>query len=258
MNLAKLHLFVENNFSLIKDKINTVFDQAIERSRIKDINSTVFIKDLNTVLKFNQIKILAETDKETNIGRPLIGAFTYQPNKPEKIAKIEIIIFVPKQRRFSLTKENWEFFRYRFLEIILHELVHRAQYYIGKCRPTTLMYKPTSDAQLNPKLMEEQQYLGEIDEMESYSRDCVEFWAYTKPDVKLTMAKLKKEFSYETNIHSLQYYFDAYNGDKKHPAVLRFFRKCVEWSKLITPLANQLPTCPTNIKNYKRIKPITL
>ena len=211
MNLQRLHTCVNENFHLIKDKIDLILDQTIERSKVRSINSTRLVSAFNKALKPNHIKVFTQIDDEAENDHPLMGAFCYEPDSPGKTAKIEITIFTAS-KRFEFSPENWEFFRYRFFEVLLHEFVHRAQYSIGRGHQTSLRFRVSpdpdeSDDKKTKALIQEQRYIGEIDEIEAYARDCVEYWHYTKQGMPLTIRSLKKEFAYETTIHSLQYYF---------------------------------------------------
>ena len=255
MNLQKIHGFIENIIGPIQDKINLVVDQLIEKSKVRAINTATIAKSLNQYLNYHGIKVLHQASKDVKKDTKKLIAFCYEPNSSEISAKIEIIIcYQRNQNRMVMSVAEWEHFRYRLHEIVLHELVHRAQFAIGNCRQTTLMFRPSTDAHNDPLVLAEQQYLGDIDEIEAYARDCVEFWKYTTPDKPLTLKELKKEFCYETSNSSIQYYYDAYSGDISHPAVARFFRKVIQWNKILTPLANSLHKCPSNLRNRRRLR----
>lgn len=208
---------------------------------------------MNAALKSNAVKVIVAVDKKADVSTtncPAVGGWCYEDTGVKGLPKIELLVYSPMKRRLELNAVEWDYFRYKIFEALIHELVHRAQYTLGHGR-TSLSFKPNAAGRAEPALMSEQQYLGEMDEIEAYARDCVEFWYYTR-NTPLNLRSLKKEFRYESNIHAIQYYFDAYKGDVKHPAIMRFFRKVLEWNKLISPLAAIMPECPLVIRDYRR------
>jgi hypothetical protein len=87
----------------------------------------------------------------------------------------------------------------------------------------------------------EEKYLGDLDEIESYARDCFEEWHYFYPTKPLTIDTLTQAFTENTIISSLQYYHEIYKTPEALP-VKRLFQKTLDWNETSAlPLAKILP-----------------
>ena len=260
MNLNKLHAHAFLTFEAVRVPLDAIFNKAIQSD--KATNITTLVQQFNSAMKQWRIKV-KYTEQETTLPSkeghfyPYMIGICDDPAHPESLARIIITLNVhPKVRRLSLISEAWGNFQYRFYQTILHELVHRAQFKHGYRRNSTLTFRHSDDADTrHSKLTEtkalrkEQRYLGEIDEVEAYARDLVEDFYYFWPDSPLSIRKLKKLFKEQDDrLYTIRYYSAAYNGDLKHPAVVRLFRKVKQWNKLITPLAGSLMSCPTYVR----------
>jgi len=262
MNLQILNQVVQEQFEIITPLINEVFDQTKRgiESHGSSVNLRSFINRINQALKGTRITVVREQTErfglpEDTQGKyyPAIGGYCFEPSNPNNFARIKIIVCVhPKTNRLPLQVDAWEFFRYRFLKCISHELVHRAQFKNGRHIQNALIFRPHSMPNLPKAALQEQTYLGDMDEVEAYARDCVEEWYYMYPQVPLSLRGIKSEFrNNRKSLPSIEYYREAFFGDENHPSVQRFFRKIKKWNELVCPISLSLPRPPLYVRRNK-------
>jgi hypothetical protein len=238
MNVTHLQHFVVEQFREIQPSVSAIFSSAKRRAETgKRINIQPFVSQLRTILKPHRIAVMVDPQKETRIARtsmqwyPPLGGVCYEATLP-KVARIQVIVGIHQSsNRLELNMDGWNLFEFRFLGVISHELVHRAQFAAGR-KGASLIFRPHLHAQMDKYQLLEQQYLGSIDEVEAYAHDCVEEWLYLLPTQKLTMRGLKHEFLGERRLPSLTYYADVFHRDSKHPAIQRLFRKILAWYEI--------------------------
>lgn len=249
MNIPTLHTFVMSQFREIQEKADPIFDAAKTRSENgKKINVKTLIRHFSQTLKPTRVSVTIDIENgfkgtgPSNQWYPPMSGCCYEPtNGSRKMAKIELILGIhSSSSRFEFTSEGWEYFRYRFYKTLLHELVHRAQFAYGRHRQSSLVFRPHTYA-LDKYHRIEQQYLGEIDEVEAYAHDCVEEWYCSFPTKLLTIRDIKESFRNSRQFPSLNYYYDVFQGDETHPAVQRLFRKIKAWNEVMMPLVEYLP-----------------
>lgn len=260
MNVKTLQQLMSQDIHVVRSAIDYVFCQTI--ARVKKTNRKVnikrFVDQLNTALIDTNIKVYSEIDNSMgqpldNIFYPIIGAFCFQPKDKSIPAKIKIIICTHSStNRLSLSVDTWEYFKFRFLKVALHELVHRAQYAMGRKEENVLIFKPMVGDTENNKKYEEQKYLGDIDEIESYAYDCVQEWHYFYPNKKLSLPNLKNEFNGSTILPSLEFYHEIFETIDSI-VVRRLFKKVMEWEDCVTPISQFLPKCPWTNKELKKL-----
>lgn len=261
MNIQKLHAYVTTAFSNVRPAIDPIFTETINKVERdgRAVNIEPFVARLNVALKPFKAKISISGGQEPPGKRgefyPTMLGFCEPPVRMYHQAKIEVVLCIcDKTKRLALSTEAWGNFQYRLYQTLLHELVHKAQFAFGMKRAAGLVFKPHAAARLDQTLLDDQKYFGEIDEIESYARDCVEDWYYQNPHTKLTIGRIKREFQSNSNrLYTVRYYNDAYKGDLSHPALTRLFRKIALWNKLITPLAGSLMPCPTYVLSAPNI-----
>ena len=262
MNIRSLHQSVTQSFDQIRPGVDSVFAATLSKidRRGRAVNIKSFTERLNVVLRPFAIRITTEVNNsfgnpQENGGKyyPAIGGFCFEPSSPLKQARINVVLCVHSvTNRLDLPIDSWHYFQFRLLKVINHELVHRAQYQSGRKRTNSLIFRPQVSASMDMHIYNEQRYLGDIDEIEAYARDCVEEWNYLQFDMPLTMASLKRQFRQQHSIlPSIEYYQDVFKHDETHPSVRRFFRKVMEWNKLVTPLASSLPIRPVYLLSRK-------
>ena len=264
MNLQILNQSLVRNTYEINPIVSAIFDKVIARidKNGRSVNVKTFINTLNTALKGTRVRVTREVTKRfgsahENKGQyyPALGGYCYEPI-PNKPARIKIILCIhPSTNRLELPKESWEYFKYRFLKCISHELVHRAQFENGRRGDNVLIFRPHSLPGLPKSTVQTQTYLGDMDEVEAYAHDCVEEWYYLNPRTPLTLRSIKEEFrNHGGRLPAIQYYHETFLGDEYHPSVQRFFRKIKAWDEIIHPVSFELPSPPAYVQKNARVK----
>jgi hypothetical protein len=262
MNLRILNQSLTRNLDDIRPRVESVFQSAVRRANIRSINVEPFLTSLNAALTGTKVRIIKKVTDAFGVPEdtqglyyPAIGGFCYEP-KSNKIARIQIIVFVhPSTNRLPLSVQSWEYFQYRFLKCITHELVHRAQFENGRKQDNSLIFRPHAAANGNKIMHDEQRYLGDMDEVEAYAHDCVEEWYYIYPRTRLSLRAIKEEFRNKGGkLPALQYFHDTFVGDETHPSVRRFFRKIKAWDEIIRPLSFELPDPPAYVQRHAKVK----
>lgn len=264
MNLQTLNQSVSRNADELYPIVNGVFDTVIKRAvdTGRAVNVRTFIQTLNREFKGTRVRVTRELTKQfgsvrENNGQyyPAIGAYCYEATRKNP-ARIKIILCIhPSTNRLDLSNESWEYFKYRFLKCLGHELVHRAQFENGRRIDNALIFRPHSFPHLPKRVLQAQTYLGDMDEVEAYAHDCVEEWYYLNPRTSLTMRAIKEEFRNNGGrLPAIQYYHETFLGDESHPSVRRFFRKVKDWDGIIRPMSFQLPSPPSYVKKNARLK----
>lgn len=264
MNLQNLNQSIMRNLEELYPRIAPVFD-AIITHNVADgraVNVRSLITRFNRALKGTNVRVVRELTKKfgsvaENNGQyyPAIGGFCYESPRGT-VAKIKIILCIhPSTSRIALTEESWEYFKYRFLKCLSHELVHRAQFENGRRCDNVLVFRPHALPGIPKKTIRNQEYLGDMDEVEAYAHDCVEEWYYLNPTTPLTLRSVKAEFrDHGGRIPSIQYYYETFLGDEHHPSVQRFFRKVKAWNDIIHPISAELPGPPSYVKKNAAVK----
>jgi hypothetical protein len=264
VNLQILNQSLSRNLQELYPIVTAVFDTVITRTITngRSINVKTFIDTLNQQLKGTRVRVVREITKRfgssvENNGQyyPAIGGYCYE-STPKKPARIKIILCIhPSTNRLELSKESWEYFKYRFLKCLSHELVHRAQFENGRRLDNVLIFRPHALPNLPKRVLQTQTYLGDMDEVEAYAHDCVEEWYYLNPRTPLTTRAIKEEFRNKGGrLPAVQYYHETFLGDESHPSVKRFFRKVKDWDEIINPVSFDLPGPPSYVKRNARLK----
>ncbi len=259
MNVRTLAATVSADFDAIVPHIHPVLTAAEQRSRC---NVGALARRLNAALDPHRVVVdteesttyLLPSTRPTSL-YPAIGGYCYRPTG-ELPARIQLVLCVhPSSRRFTFDAERWGYFRFKLYRTLIHELIHRAQYALRPPTNDALIFRPTVERDDDKDTHHEQQYLGDIDEVEAYARNCVEDWAYLFPDVPLTARALRTDFLGLRSVSANKYYYDAYRGDIRHPAVRRYFQKVRAWKAVVTPFAHMLPPCPSFVRGHFQTPP---
>jgi hypothetical protein len=264
MNLQILNQSVSRNIEELYPRITQVFDTVIHQAVTtgRSVNVKSFIKRLNTQLQGQRVRVTRELTARFGSGQdnhgqyyPAIGGYCYEPSVKHS-ARIKIILCIhPSTSRLELSQESWEYFKFRFLKCLSHELVHRAQFQNGRRLDNVLIFRPHAMPNLPKRVLQTQTYLGDMDEVEAYAHDCVEEWYYLNPRTPLTTRSIKEEFRNKGGrLPAVQYYHDTFLGDESHPSVQRFFRKVKAWDDIISPVSFELPSPPAYVKKNARVR----
>lgn len=265
MNLQLLNQTITHESAILYPRVNAVFNKIIGvvHTRQSNVNVHSFVARMNAALKGTKVTLSTEVTKRFGTPQdtdgeyyPAMGGYCFEPSSPSVTARIKLIMCIhPDTNRIPLSIESWEYFRWRFLKCLTHELVHRAQFKNGRKQHNVLVFRPQAAPNLPKSALREQEYLGDMDEVEAYAHDCANEWYYLNPNIPLTLRAIKQEFrNHGGRSSAIQYYYDTFFGDETHPSVQRLFRKIKKWDGLICPISRNLPKPPLYVRQKAAIR----
>ena len=147
----------------------------------------------------------------------------------EEDIKYIILNFPKEQKHYSITNENWRDFKFAVSQVCQHETIHELQWQNREKdgEPCTIDFR-----NLTGSILEEKEYLADIDEIDAYGHDiAMEIrFCYPKKDpyeILRTIDKRKKLWSYN-------YYKKIYKGDDWSRIKKRLLKKTFQWMPYVT------------------------
>ena len=130
--------------------------------------------------------------------------------------------------RHNFTDQSWDKFKYRFIQTLMHELIHFMQYdrRYDEWSNYVVPYKKVGHA----KKDSERRYLSEFDEIQAYAH-CVylDFKTY-KPNVPLE--ELLSRSSRKIDSKTLNYFLKTFDYDyKNNAAIPKIMQQIVKWDR---------------------------
>lgn len=182
---------------------------------------------------------------------PRVSGACFWPTHRGQKPRIEIVLHhMPRKKRFAITTTRREQLRFRILNILSHELVHRYQMMHRNViktdsNPSRILLGPPQ-AEISADRKKDQLYLADYDEIEAYAHDAVqELWYYGKIQgidvsgqklVKAAKAVFFEQDETAPMIYPLWLYHQTFGGDSSHPAIQALFRKMQAWEKVGQPI----------------------
>lgn len=258
MNIRALQQSIEQDSHVVSSAINYVFSTTINRVKKTNraVNALTFVGHLNAALDKTGVRVHIDTDDllaspTDQLFYPVLSALCYEPKHAEKPAKIRLTISLHSStNRLVLSEDAWEFFRFKFWKIVTHELVHRAQYQKGRTEQNMFVFK-TQIEDVKSEQYKNQKYLGELDEIEAYARDCYEEWHYFYPNTEMTLDALQQDFGPHATLPTIEFYYETF-GEINALPVKRLFSKTLEWNKHVKlPIAQYIPKITVTLQKMK-------
>ena len=171
MNLQVLQKSITTNFDDIRPRADRVFTKTINRvvATGHSVQTLTFVKQLNHAFLGTGVRVSIKNNKkfgDDNQYYPALGGYCGEPKTTTTRAHIGITIFVhPTISNLTLSRESWEYFQFRFIKTIQHELVHRAQFSNGRKLGNALIFRPYANPKTEKRIYRNQLYLGDIDEV---------------------------------------------------------------------------------------------
>jgi len=139
-----------------------------------------------------------------------------------------IIAFIhePKFNKFKFTSKTWNVFKFKFIQLLMHELIHFMQFErrYGEYGKYYMSYRKTG----KKKNDDERKYLSNFDEIQAYAHCIVLDLKFYRPnksakDLSIKGYCLSKTFSY---------YLKTFNRDHKNNAALnKVLQQVVKWER---------------------------
>lgn len=207
------------------DRILKTFEKFIDQSvsprvlsnHVRKIagGETVITVDRNPAVDRNDIVLNAFYDLEEDVNG----------GKPFEVA----LVFNPEDKLIKLNREQMRDFTGRLIEYLEHEMIHRAQYQ-SRSYKANRMYRSLSK---DPAIREEQEYLGDTDEIEAYAANLARELMRKTNNYDHTLRLLRnfagtamtRDQAGRLLSPNLFAYFKAFNFDTTHSVLKRLLKK---------------------------------
>lgn len=227
MRIDTLHRRMSRDVCALHDAVREILPVRMPRQyETRNMNLTPFIARLNALTEpfgvFNEIIL----DREIQAGM-IANTGLWNPEEvlPENGSNADVRVFWhinPKTHRSHMSQTRWDKRRYYFWEIVMHETIHRHQNALRESGESRV-YRAQTDKR---ELREEQNYLGDYDEVEAYAHDAaLELRHWYGPLSYGQAIKVTAEDSRSTFLTYVGTYLDT----PKHPALVAFKSKMRAW-----------------------------
>lgn len=137
-------------------------------------------------------------------------------------------IYTTKYSTFEFTQDSWDKFKYKFFQVLMHELIHFMQYdrRADEWSNYVVPYKKIGHA----KKDKERRYLSEFDEIQAYAHCVLLDFKCFKPKVPVEtlMARAKKRHDSKT----LRYILKTFDYDyKNNVAIPKLMQQIIKWER---------------------------
>ena len=148
----------------------------------------------------------------------------YDPEKTQSI----LFIYTDNYKHFNFTKDSWDKFKYRFLQTLMHEIIHCRQYY-GKHEDFTkgrVYFKKTGI----PKIDNNREYHAGKDEIEAYAHCVFLDFKTFRPNVDIpTLISRAKTHSDSKTLHWI---LRTFNYDyRNNKAIPKIMQQIIKWDR---------------------------
>lgn len=170
------------------------------------------------------------------------------------------LVFNPDDKSVSLDRKEMAEFAGRLIEYLEHEMIHRAQYQ-SRSYKANRMYRSLAK---DPEIREEQEYLGNTDEIEAYAANLARELIRKTNSHDQTMRLLRNFASTAMTRDqagrllspNLYAYFKAFNFNTTHPVLKRLLKKTfqhVNYQKKMDERAKRVEARNAQIEEDTRI-----
>ena len=135
--------------------------------------------------------------------------------------RCEIHIYSKNYDTFKFTEDSWEKFKYKYIQVLMHELVHFMQYDRRDEEPTRRYYKWKKSHSI--KLDETREYHSSYDEVQAYAHCIYLDYKYKKPNKDIH--DLLLECRDRSNSPTLTDIFKTFDYDFRNNETLKILLK---------------------------------
>lgn len=195
-----------------------------------DVNIRQWITKLNPLTASQKVIHLMENHSDTAVGNITAAGEWLGPG--ERVGGCDVAILYhmnPATKRFRWTNAKWNRRRFYYYQTLMHELIHRYQPSADDDDKTSRKYTPTA---LSAALQEQQAYLGDCDEIETYAHDTALELITFFPGMTFGNAMRKAKNTLYPEMASVSYP-RTFENDPNHPALLHYRRKASAWFDLM-------------------------
>lgn len=142
--------------------------------------------------------------------------------------RIEMQVYSNNFDRHNFTQDSWDKFKYRFIQTLMHELIHFMQYDRrgDQWSNYVLPHKKVGVAKKDA----ERKYLSEFDEIQAYAHCVYLDYRCFRPNIPLEilLGRVKKKRDSKT----LHYILKSFDYDFKHNhAIPKLMQQIVKWDR---------------------------
>lgn len=229
MRVGTLHRKIVADVEALYSACGHLWPVVIPEHYTRPFSLKVFVRRLNKLTEplgvFNEIKL----DWEMPPGEvQLAGLWLYKSNLPENgsSADLRLLWHVhPSTKKVQFSQVEWNRRRFRFWQMLMHELVHRYQGYRD-----TRVYSPRSQQR---DIKEDQEYYGSVDEIEAHSHNAAMelfvWWGALSYKNAVTEAMSYSGRILDPTYSKYDSVFCQTGRRPLHPAMKHFERKVKAW-----------------------------
>lgn len=140
-----------------------------------------------------------------------------------------IIIYTDKFQSFKFDQENWDRFKFKLMQVQMHELIHFMQYDRrgDECSNYILPYKKDKNSKRKDA---ERRYLSEFDEIQAYAHCVYLDFKLTRPTIPVNtlISRSRKRRDSRT----LCYILSTFNYDyRNNHAIPKLMQQIMKWDR---------------------------
>lgn len=231
MRVDILHQHIRRDVAMMQAAVANVLPDAFpDHYTTKRMNVRSFVRRLNAITEPFRIFNELERDVTTRPGTmQTTGLWLGKDELPENgsSADVRVIWHIhPSTRLLTVTPTDWQRYRFYFWQMVMHELVHRAQDVYRQPDIDIKNFRPVATSR---ELKEQQKYYGNYDEIEAHSHDAAAEFLIWWSDLSYRDAvNAALDYTGRTVIPTYNFYASSFDGTA-HPAMRTFRRKCRAW-----------------------------
>lgn len=142
--------------------------------------------------------------------------------------RITISVYEMDFNKFHFTKASWIRFKFRFIQTLMHEMIHFMQFdrRDDQWSSYVIPYKKVGDKEKNSH----RRYLSNFDEIQAYAHCVYLDFRMRRPTIDLNT--LLKRHKKKKDSNTLHYFMSTFNYDFKHnPATKKIIQQIAKWDR---------------------------
>ena len=186
-----------------------------------------FQKCLRKFFKPYPIRVKNTRNKKVTANKVFVGGGYFSDDDYDGLKPIEIEFnFCPKETHIDIDETNWSNICLLITDVVLHEIIHLKQYRARKFK-TKIGYASQAE---DPDQREQQEYLGDQDEIDAYAFNLAcELWDKFGDDLLQSQLWLDSDLWFEDSKSQFYHYMLAFDGDHTHPIIVKLKRKTLAY-----------------------------
>lgn len=228
MNVTTLHRRVVRDVSLFREQLDQVLPVEVPECYALRMSTGRLVNQINAVTLRHGIYTEVYTSTSITPGAMFTSGVWWDSKDRERPHCDIGLLFGthPNARVVGSSQHLWRRRRMFFWQALMHELIHRHQ---GEEKGVRVYRSHAQDSELR----EEQQYLGNTDEIEAFSHDAAVEVHVHWPHLSLSQAFAKPLEDHVRRSTTYAMYARSFKDDPEHPAMRHFLRKTRAWFDVV-------------------------